>query len=483
MEKVMEILRSHWKEELDPLNIVDLRKIAKILSMNAPTSIEKEDLIEDILGFICGEIVDLKKDINAPLLYEEVLQEKSSRSCDNVELQEKDDHSFIKLFMANGGGMEQGEPEDYFAEELVEFRQPKTMVASSVEDVYEEDQEVLFAINHGYYVEKGDRGMFVFDSGKKSLQVAEFQVKYYGFRNYDTVIFKSMKSAVSNEEYIVDILEINGEGAKERKAFSTEFEKLEQVKTGKKLTSGSVLNQTATSQLDIKSGIELGSRVLVSGKNVQTKKEAARDIISAFSADKKNGVFPILTDYSQEDLKEILKIEKCTVCTEFGVCAERNIQNILSSFKRGIRFVEEGKNAVIIIDSVDGVVEQLEEIGGEYFARSVALKLFDMAGEFSNNGSLTIVAFASTADEKLLEKFRGVATTELKLDGGTTQGLNNRPKDGKDEKLGKPKENVLGEILEKTAEASKKSRGRKEKLKSEVKSPELLEVVRKFYEE
>lgn len=481
MEKMMNILRSYWKEKLDLLNIVELRKVAKDLSMSSPTSIEKDDLVEDILMFLGGNTAGFENLEAQPLL----------EDCDKVAIdpkvmisgcfKEKDEYSAIKLFNASRKDNPEEEPLDYFAED-VSFRMPKQMVASSTNDVYE-DNEVYFVYNRGYFLEEDEKYLLIFDNGKRQIQVSEFQVKYYNLKNYDSVMFKSMRSKAFKEEYIVDILEINGLETNKRFVQHTDFSELGVAQQSVAFDFDGVLENNLVHQINSNGNLSCGARVVIFGKGLQATKKLAKDLVQAFSVDKSVGVFPILIDYSNEASESFAELEPNTFVAKFGVNAEKNLQGVLLAFSRAKRFVEEGRRAVVVIDSINGLSEILEEVGGDYFARSVALKLFNMGANFDNGGSLTIIAFAGGCDRKLEMKLRSTATMEIEesaLEDGTQifKCLNCKKEDFLEKD-----ENVLEEVFDKTIKAEKKNRSKKQELQKKITSAEVLKLVKNFYEE
>ena len=145
-------------------------------------------------------------------------------------------------------------------------------------------------------------------------------------------------------------------------------------------------------------------------------------------------VTALLIDERPEEVTDFRRNVPCEVIASSNDhTAERHVRLSVLAIERAKRMAEEGKNVVILLDSLTrvgrafntapGLAQTGRTLSGGVDASALAIpkQLFGAARKFENAGSLTIIATAlidtgSRGDQVIFEEFKGTGNMELILD-------------------------------------------------------------------
>jgi len=145
-------------------------------------------------------------------------------------------------------------------------------------------------------------------------------------------------------------------------------------------------------------------------------------------------VWALLVDERPEEVTDFRRNVPCEVIASSNDhTAERHVGLSIATIERGKRLAEQGKNVVILLDSLTrvgrafntapGVVTGGRTLSGGLDIKALAIPktLFGAARNIENGGSLTIIATClidtgSRGDQVIFEEFKGTGNMELILD-------------------------------------------------------------------
>lgn len=378
MNKLLQMLREEQKVELENLNINELRALGKNICLSSPTVLDKDELVENVLCAMYGPVDVQDKSTTNQKNYEEIDVSNTNDSDDDF-FGEVDTKGFTNVKLSTSY-----ESFDFMAR-----------------------GKACATINNGYYVEDSlGRGAIYYNGESKFIDMPREQAAAYGLSNFDNLKFKSFLSPVQNCEYLVDIIEING-------ILRSKFVRGEDLSLliAKQPTQNHSFGTKSkiVKQILSLTQVPCGGRLLIKGDNNASRRKVVFDLVNAFSEMQESRVFPILIDYPIEASAIISTIQHNTAFTQPRASLSKNIQNVMCSFNRAIKYVEAGKDAVVIIDSLNALFYLLEECyktDSYNSAMNTILKLYNMGGYFNNGGSLTICACVDDGDKKLLDRIK-----------------------------------------------------------------------------
>jgi transcription termination factor Rho len=264
------------------------------------------------------------------------------------------------------------------------------------------------------------------------IYISPSQVRRFGLRRGHTV-FGQIRPPKESERYFA-LLKVDAiMGEPPAKALEVRnFEDLTPLHPEKRLHLESDPAEVSTRVVDLVTPIGKGQRMLIvapprTGKTVLLKK-----IANAISVNHPETVLIVmLIDERPEEVTDMQRSTKGEVVSStFDEGAARHIQIAETVMDKAKRYVEYGKDVVILLDSITRLARaynnetssgKLGSGGVDTAALQKPKRFFGAARAIEDGGSLTILATAlvdtnSKADDVIFEEFKGTGNSELHLD-------------------------------------------------------------------
>jgi len=270
--------------------------------------------------------------------------------------------------------------------------------------------------------------------GQDDIYVSIAQIRRFGLRSGDHVVGKTRPKRVGDRYnalmYIDTVNGDNPEIARLRRPFDT----LTPIHPNRRLTLESQTgeNDMAMRLLDFIAPIGLGQRALIvappkAGKTVLLKKIA--------QAVRKNHeeieLIILLIDERPEEVTDLRRsVDAQIVYSTFDAPQENHVRVADMVFERAQRLVEQGKDVVVLMDSLTRLARACNAMapGGRAMSGGLApgvlakpKRFFGAARNIEEGGSLTVIATVlvetgSRMDEVIFEEFKGTGNAEIRLD-------------------------------------------------------------------
>jgi len=270
--------------------------------------------------------------------------------------------------------------------------------------------------------------------GQDDIYVSIAQIRRFGLRSGDHVAGKTRPKRMGDRYnalmYIDTINGDNPEIARLRRPFDT----LTPIHPNRRLTleSDAGGNDMAMRLLDFIAPIGLGQRALIvappkAGKTVLLKKIA--------QAVKRNHpdieLIVLLIDERPEEVTDLKRsVDAQIVYSTFDAPQENHVRVADMVFERAQRLVEQGKDVVVLMDSLTRLARACNAMapGGRAMSGGLApgvlqkpKRFFGAARNIEEGGSLTIIATVlvetgSRMDDVIFEEFKGTGNAEIRLD-------------------------------------------------------------------
>lgn len=270
--------------------------------------------------------------------------------------------------------------------------------------------------------------------GQDDIYVSIAQIRRFGLRSGDHVSGKTRPKRIGDRYnalmYIDTINGDNPEIARMRRPFDT----LTPIHPNRRLTLESETgdNDMAMRLLDFIAPIGLGQRALIvappkAGKTVLLKKIA--------QAIKRNHpdieLIVLLIDERPEEVTDLKRsVDAQIVYSTFDAPQENHVRVADMVFERAQRLVEQGKNVVVMMDSLTRLARACNAMapGGRAMSGGLApgvltkpKRFFGAARNIEEGGSLTVIATVlvetgSRMDDVIFEEFKGTGNAEIRLD-------------------------------------------------------------------
>ncbi|HEV7302154.1 MAG TPA: transcription termination factor Rho [Tepidisphaeraceae bacterium] len=265
------------------------------------------------------------------------------------------------------------------------------------------------------------------------IYISPSQIRRFGLRN-GHVVQGQIRPPKESERYfaLLRVEAINGEDP-ERITDTSNFEDLTPLHPNKRIVLESDPKDLNMRIVDLVTPIGKGQRMLIVAPPRTGKTVLLQKIANSISANHPEVVLIILL--IDERPEEVTDMERNTkgevVSSTFDEPSSRHVQVAEMVIEKAKRYVEFGKDVVILLDSITRLARAYNSeithsgkiLSGGLDANALQKpkKFFGAARSIENGGSLTILATAlidtnSKMDEVIFEEFKGTGNAELHLD-------------------------------------------------------------------
>ena len=270
--------------------------------------------------------------------------------------------------------------------------------------------------------------------GSEDIYVSIAQIRRFGLRSGDLIVGKTrprrMGDRYSALMYIDSVNGDNPDVARLRRPFDS----LTPIHPNRRLTleRASGESDMAMRLLDFIAPIGLGQRALIvappkAGKTVLLKK-----IAQAIRENHKDiELIVLLIDERPEEVTDLRRsVDAQSVYSTYDAPQENHVRVADMVYERAQRLVEQGKNVVVLMDSLTRLARACNALapGGRAMSGGLApgvlqrpKRFFGAARNIEEGGSLTIIATVlvetgSRMDDVIFEEFKGTGNAEIRLD-------------------------------------------------------------------
>ncbi|MBQ9519011.1 MAG: transcription termination factor Rho [Firmicutes bacterium] len=291
---------------------------------------------------------------------------------------------------------------------------------------------VLEILQDGYGFLRGKNYL----SSDKDIYVSPSQIKRFNLRTGDRVRGK-IRVAKENEKFpaLLYLLNINGDPAN-KVGRRPQFEKLTPIYPSEKLKLEYRQSSLSTRITDLIAPIGKGQRGLIVAQPKAGKTVLVKEIANAVLANHPEMyIIVLLIDERPEEVTDIQRSivgkNVDVIYSTFDEQPEHHKQVAEIVLERAKRLVEQGKDVMILLDSITRLARAYNLIipssgrtlsgGLDPASLYMPKKFFGAARNIEEGGSLTILATAlvetgSRMDDVVFEEFKGTGNMELVLD-------------------------------------------------------------------
>ena len=370
--------------------LVELRQLAKEKGVKNVSKLKKDELIQ-MLSESCNE--------------KEKTNEKSASVSENTNIKENNSATA----------------------ENTESSSNSTYKVTNADDQIIEG--ILEVLPDGYGFLRGENYL----STPKDVYISPVQIRRFKLDKGDKVkgIARQPKEG---EKFpaLIYVGEVNGE-APEKAYRRKKFDDLTPIYPTERLRLETTSNEYAMRLIDLLSPVGKGQRGMIVAPPKVGKTTLLKKIANSISANNPEvELIVLLIDERPEevtDMKRSIKGE--VIYSTFDELPEHHVKVAEMVLERGKRLVEQGKDVVILLDSITRLARAYNLVipssgrtlsgGFDPAALHKPKKFFGAARNIENGGSLTILATAlvdtgSRMDEVIFEEFKGTGNMEVHLD-------------------------------------------------------------------
>ncbi|MGN1061109.1 MAG: transcription termination factor Rho [Candidatus Coproplasma sp.] len=399
----MELLEQ-IKIKLKDKNVYELRQIGRAVGVNLPTTKKRDELIEDILNIASAK--------TAPCQPSRRGAPPKSQTCDNELVEEINK---CREYFLEGASKLEDEPEN-------------TDEIAAVEE--KEDGETYSGV-----LEFSDKYWFV---RTQNMQISSTEdvfmhlsfVNKYHLREGDKIVCKAKRRRPNECPGVIYIVSVNGKAPSFNRP--TPFEKLTPYYPDRRITlerEGCTLTDRV---IDLFSPIGFGQRALIVSPPKAGKTTMLKDIARSIRHNHPQAlVVVLLIDERPEEVTDFCRtVEGAEVIySTFDKGDNHHTQVASLTLSYAKRQVEEGKDVVILLDSITRLTRAYNALSNSGRTLSGGLdpqaivepkRFFGSARNIEGGGSLTIIATAlvdtgSRLDDIIYEEFKSTGNMEITL--------------------------------------------------------------------
>ena len=270
--------------------------------------------------------------------------------------------------------------------------------------------------------------------GPEDIYVSIAQIRRFGLRSGDYVVGKTRPKRLGDRYNALMYIEsVNGEPPEHvqgRKHFDT----LTPIHPDRRLTleSPDGSSSPAMRVLDFIAPIGLGQRTLIVAPPKTGKTVLLKLIAGAIEENHKDiEMMILLIDERPEEVTDLRRSVRAPVyASTFDAPQENHVRLADLVYERAQRLVEQGKDVVVLMDSLTRLARACNAMapGGRAMSGGLApgvlarpKRFFGAARNIEEGGSLTIIATVlvetgSRMDDVIFEEFKGTGNAEIRLD-------------------------------------------------------------------
>jgi len=427
------------REYLDGMSIHEIRTLAREIGVPHPTSLKKQEMIDCIIDIKDGKATpQVAKKAGRPPKTNTVPIATSVKAAEKAEEPKPAPQPTAEKKPQKGFAMEGETRSATFLQDKPFARAEKPSMEKFAENEFDESflktcevrSGILEILPDGYGFLRANN----FRNSARDSYVSTQRIKRYGLRAGDMIKAYCKASAEGKPPAVLAVSEINGKPA-EKMLNRPRFDDLIPIFPNQKLRLEipGRRNELAARAIDLIAPIGKGQRAMVvsppkAGKTTLLKMIAHS--ISVNSPDVK--LMVLLIDERPEEVTDMQRsINGEVIYSTFDEESDNHIKVAELVLNRAKRLVEEGKDVVILLDSLTRLARANNVIvpssgktlsGGVdpvslYFPK----RFFGAARNIENGGSLTIIATAlidtgSRMDDVVYEEFKGTGNMEIHLD-------------------------------------------------------------------
>ena len=270
--------------------------------------------------------------------------------------------------------------------------------------------------------------------GPQDIYVSIAQIRRFSLRSGDLIVGKTRPRRMGDRYSALMYIEsVNGDKP-ETARLRRPFDQLTPIHPNRRLTLENAEGESDPSMrvLDFIAPIGLGQRALIvappkAGKTVLLKKIA--QAIERNHPDIE--LIVLLIDERPEEVTDLRRsVQAEVVASTFDAPQENHVRVADMVYERAQRLVEQGKNVVVLMDSLTRLARACNALapGGRAMSGGLApgvlqrpKRFFGAARNIEEGGSLTIIATVlvetgSRMDDVIFEEFKGTGNAEIRLD-------------------------------------------------------------------
>lgn len=270
--------------------------------------------------------------------------------------------------------------------------------------------------------------------GMNDIYVSIAQVRRFSLRSGDMVEGKTRPKRPGDKyNALMYIEKINGENP-ETARLRRPFELLTPIHPDRRLTLENSAGGSEASMrlLDFIAPVGLGQRMLIVAPPKAGKTTLLRSMAQAIERNHPDvTLMALLIDERPEEVTELRRAIGAQVfASTFDEAPENHIRVADMVYERAQRLVEQGKDVVVLMDSLTRLARACNAVipGGRAMSGGLApgvlqrpKRFFGAARNLEEGGSLTIIATVlvetdSRMDEVIFQEFKGTGNAEIRLD-------------------------------------------------------------------
>ena len=419
------------------MNLTELKALAKELGLKGISGLKKEELMakieEEGKGFAnCGEAKEEAKKV-APVRARRPRVEKAEvgGSGEAVAADETDKAMPVRARRpkAEDAVASEAEGKDNDIAEDKSAREEKAPVNTDGTDV---SHGVLEIMADGYGFLRAEN----FLPGTNDIYISPSQIRRFNLKNGD-MVRGNTRMAREGEKFnaMLYVRSVNGDNP-ERAVRRPSFESLTPIYPDKRLTLENEIENLGARVIDLVAPIGKGQRGLIVAPPKVGKTILLTEIANAITLNHPDVhlIFLLIDERPEEvtDIQRSIEGDKVEIVySTFDEQPEHHRRVAEMTLERAKRLVEQGKDVVILMDSITRLSRAYNLItppsgrtlsgGLDPAALYMPKKFFGAARNIEDGGSLTILATAlvetgSKMDDVIFEEFKGTGNMELVLD-------------------------------------------------------------------
>lgn len=269
--------------------------------------------------------------------------------------------------------------------------------------------------------------------GPEDIYVSIAQIRRFGLRSGDLIAGRTRPKRVGDRYSALMYIEsVNGDEP-EKARLRRPFEALTPVHPNRRLTLEGADGADASMRLlDFIAPIGLGQRALIVAPPKAGKTVLLQKIAQAVERNHRDvELMILLIDERPEEVTDLKRsVNAEVVYSTFDAPQENHVRVADMVYERAQRLVEQGKDVVVLMDSLTRLARACNALapGGRAMSGGLApgvlarpKRFFGAARNLEEGGSLTIIATVlvetgSRMDEVIFEEFKGTGNAEIRLD-------------------------------------------------------------------